>query len=50
MTSSRTVLRWLGALALMAALAGCVQGKDPGYQGYDQESDYEAQHFCAPNA
>jgi HlyD family secretion protein len=34
MTSSRTVLRWLGVLALMAALAGCVQGKDPGYQGW----------------
>jgi HlyD family secretion protein len=34
MTSSRTVPRWLGALALMAALAGCVQGKDPGYQGW----------------
>jgi HlyD family secretion protein len=34
MTSSRTMLRWFGALALAAALAGCDQGKDPGYQGW----------------
>jgi HlyD family secretion protein len=34
MTSSRTTLRWFGALALAAALAGCDQGKDPGYQGW----------------
>ena len=34
MTSSRTTLRWFGALALATALAGCDQGKDPGYQGW----------------
>jgi HlyD family secretion protein len=34
MTSSRTTLRWFGALALAAALAGCDQGKNPGYQGW----------------
>jgi HlyD family secretion protein len=34
MTSSRTTLRWFGALALAAALAGCDQGKDPGFQGW----------------
>jgi HlyD family secretion protein len=36
MTSSRTMLRWFGALALAlaTALAGCDQGKDPGYQGW----------------
>jgi HlyD family secretion protein len=34
MTSSRTMLRWFGALALTAALAGCGEGKDPGYQGW----------------
>jgi HlyD family secretion protein len=34
MTSSRTMLRWFSALALAAALAGCDQGKDPGFQGW----------------
>jgi HlyD family secretion protein len=34
MTWSRTVWRCFGALALVAALAGCNDGKDPGYQGW----------------
>jgi HlyD family secretion protein len=34
MTSSRTMLRWFGALALVAALAGCGEGKDRGFQGW----------------
>jgi HlyD family secretion protein len=34
MTSSRMMLRWFAALALAAALAGCGEGKDPGYQGW----------------
>ena len=34
MTSSRAVLRILAALALAAALAGCNERRDPGYQGW----------------
>src|SRR5882757_6086807 len=34
MTSSRRILRGLGALALVAVLAGCGEGKDPGFQGW----------------
>ena len=34
MTSSRTAWRTLVALALAAALAGCDQRRDPGYQGW----------------
>jgi HlyD family secretion protein len=34
MTSSRFLLRTLGALALSAALAGCNESKNPGYQGW----------------
>jgi HlyD family secretion protein len=34
MTSSRTTLRALAALALAAALAGCNETKNPGYQGW----------------
>jgi HlyD family secretion protein len=34
MTAPRTVLRMLGALALAAALAGCNERKDPGFQGW----------------
>jgi HlyD family secretion protein len=34
MTSSRMVLRTLAALALAAALAGCNETKNPGYQGW----------------
>ena len=34
MTSSRTALRILAALALAAVLAGCNEFRDPGYQGW----------------
>jgi HlyD family secretion protein len=34
MTSSRTALRALAALALTAMAAGCSQARDPGYQGW----------------
>ena len=34
MTSSRTTLKVLAALALMAMLAGCNDHRDPGYQGW----------------
>ena len=34
MTSSRTAMRILAALALAAALAGCTERRDPGYQGW----------------
>jgi HlyD family secretion protein len=34
MTSSRTALRALAALALTAVVAGCSQAGDPGYQGW----------------
>jgi HlyD family secretion protein len=34
MTSPRLLLRFLGALALVAALAGCNETKNPGYQGW----------------
>jgi HlyD family secretion protein len=34
MTSSRLLLRVLGALLLAAALAGCNETKNPGYQGW----------------
>src|ERR1700736_1887755 len=38
MTSSRTivrsVLRFSGALAMLDTLAGCNEGRDPGYQGW----------------
>ena len=34
MTSSRMAMRILAALALAAALAGCNQPKNPGYQGW----------------
>jgi len=34
MTSSRTTLRVLTALALAVALAGCNERRDPGYQGW----------------
>jgi HlyD family secretion protein len=34
MTSSRLLLRFLGALLLAAALAGCNETKNPGYQGW----------------
>ena len=34
MTSSRTTMRILAALALAAALAGCNERRDPGYQGW----------------
>ena len=34
MTSSRFLLRVLGALALAATLAGCNETKNPGYQGW----------------
>jgi HlyD family secretion protein len=34
MTSSRKRLRMLAALALAAALAGCNEARDPGYQGW----------------
>jgi HlyD family secretion protein len=34
MTSSRTMLRILAALALAVALAGCNERRDPGYQGW----------------
>src|SRR5258706_12810947 len=34
MTSSRRILHGFGALALMAVLAGCGEGKDPGFQGW----------------
>jgi HlyD family secretion protein len=34
MTSPRMILRSLAALALVAALAGCNEGKDRGYQGW----------------
>ena len=34
MTSSRTILRILAALALAAVLAGCNDRRDPGYQGW----------------
>src|SRR4051794_8548823 len=34
MTSSRSLLRILGALALSAVLAGCNESKNPGYQGW----------------
>jgi HlyD family secretion protein len=34
MTSSRAMLRWFGALALVAALAGCNEPRDPGFQGW----------------
>ena len=34
MTSSRTALRICAALALVAALAGCDERKNPGYQGW----------------
>jgi HlyD family secretion protein len=34
MTSSRTVLEILAALALAAMLAGCNEKRDPGYQGW----------------
>src|ERR1700710_3302062 len=34
MTSSRLLLRVFGALLLAAALAGCNEPKNPGYQGW----------------
>ena len=34
MTSSRIMVRVLTALALAAALAGCNERKDPGFQGW----------------
>lgn len=34
MTSSRRILHGFGALALLAALTGCGEGKDPGFQGW----------------
>jgi len=34
MTSSRRMIRALVALALTAALVGCNERKDPGYQGW----------------
>jgi len=34
MTSSRTAIRILAALALVIALAGCNERKDPGFQGW----------------
>jgi HlyD family secretion protein len=34
MTSSRFLLRFVGALLLAAALAGCNETKNPGYQGW----------------
>ena len=34
MTSSRTMLKILAALALAAVLAGCSDHRDPGYQGW----------------
>ena len=34
MTSSRTALRALAALALTAVVGGCDQARDPGYQGW----------------
>jgi HlyD family secretion protein len=34
MTSSRKIWQGLGALALVAALTGCGEGKDPGFQGW----------------
>jgi HlyD family secretion protein len=34
MTSSRTALRALAALALTAVVVGCNQARDPGYQGW----------------
>ena len=34
MTRSRAILRTLAALALAAALAGCNERRDPGYQGW----------------
>ena len=34
MTSSRIVVRTLAALALVSALAGCNERRDPGYQGW----------------
>ena len=34
MTSSRTTLKVLAALALAAMLAGCNEHRDPGYQGW----------------
>ena len=44
MTSSRLLLRVLGPLLLAAALAGCNETKNPGYQGW-VEADLV---LCAP--